>query len=479
MKQHNRLEQRIGTRLSQQQIRYVKMLELNTEELEEAVAHELADNPALEAVTDDEKPPLQLTDDGQEFSETSEDLRRADYANAEEIPHSGFRIDRNRNAGNYDFTPADNSESLYDVLNRQIDVRRLKPDVARMAHYIIGSLDSNGYLRRPLRDITDDLLFGEGIEVDPDVAQEALEAVRSLEPAGIGAFDLRDCLLLQIRALPPSQVSRDALRIIEDCFEEFAMNHLHKIISKLKITDHDARNAIDLIRSLNPKPGSALGSGHGELSQAIIPDFNIDNTDGKLTISLNNNVPELRIEESFSEAVRAMHAHAANKAAKKGKEFITSRYNDARDFIRLIRQRQQTLFSVMTAIAQIQHDYFLSEDSHDLKPMMIKDISALTGLDMSVISRATNNKYVSTPSGIFPLRYFFSDAIGAEGDEFTQREAMEEIKALVDAEDKRHPLSDEKIHKLLEQKGYPMSRRTVAKYRDRAGIPVTRLRKQS
>ena len=367
------LDQRLSMRLSAQQLRFVKLLEFNAPELEEAIERELEDNPALEAT---EPAPVA----------------------ADELPR--YRFDARNSSpddyADYDFTPADTSDTLYDSLRRQLSERRLTGKVKEAAEYIIDSLDPNGYLRRPLNSLIDDMAFGPGIEVTTQEAQEALETVRDLEPHGIGAYDLKDCLRLQLLYLPDSVTRRDALEILDSQFEAFSMKHSHKIVSNLKIGKERVKEAIDLILSLNPKPGASVGSG-SEAANVIVPDLIVDNEGGELTVSLNSRIPELAINKTFTEAVAEMNEAADRKKARTGKEFIFTRYNDARDFIRVLRQRQETLINVMTAILQIQNEFFLTEDIYRLKPMMLKDISAITGYDFSVISRATNNKYVATP----------------------------------------------------------------------------------
>ena len=378
------------------------------------------------------------------------------------------------------FVPADESESLYDHLYAQLSERRLLPKVELAARYIIGNLDSNGYLNRSLENLVNDMAFGPGIDVNDTEAHEALDAVRSLEPSGIGAFDLRDCLELQLLALPPAQDRDDALRIMREAYEAFTMKHKHRIISQLHISEKRVDAALSLILSLNPKPGNALGSDPSDEANIIIPDFIVNNEDGEITITLNNKIPELQIEQSFDQAMANLERTAKGRP-KKGSEFIVSRYNDARDFIRVLTQRQQTMMSVMSAIVKIQKEYFLTEDVYKLRPMMIKNVAELTGLDLSVISRATTNKFVATPWGIFPLRFFFSDSIGEtaeDGNAATNRKIEAEIAAMVESEDKRHPLSDQRIMEEMTARGYDVSRRTVAKYRDRQGIPVARLRKK-
>lgn len=438
------------------QLRFVKLLELTAPELEETVDKELEDNPALEAI---------------DAPETDADIPRYRF-NARNTSPDDF--------SDFEFSPPDNSESLYDSLQRQLDEKNLAPAIEKAARYIIGSLDSNGYLRRPLHSLVNDMAFGPGIEVTQEEAREALAAVQSLEPFGVGAADLRECLLLQVRQLPPSQTKADAIDILEQQFEAFTMKHSHRIISGLKLSKERTKEAIDLILGLNPKPGASVGG--GDIPDVIVPDLIVSNEDGELSVSVNSRIPELAIDRTFSEAVREMENNASEKRDNKGQEFILTRYNDAKDFIRILRQRQETLINVMTAIMKIQHDYFTTEDVYRLKPMMIKDIAAITGFDFSVISRATTNKYVATPWGVFPLRFFFSDTIGEEsGDDaepLTNRKIEAEISAIVEKEDKRHPLSDEQIRKIMEERGFDVSRRTVAKYRDRKGIPVARLRKE-
>ena len=451
------LDQRLSMRLSAQQLRFVKMLEFNAPELEEAVEREIEDNPALEVVEEPENVDKELPRYRTSINNSSPD----DYSD-------------------YDFSPPDTGESLYDCLLRQLSERDIPEKVRLAATYVIGNLDSNGYLHLPIPAIVNDMAFGPGIDITEDDARRALDIVRDLEPYGVGATDLRECLMIQLRHLSDSQPKEDALKIIESQFEAFSMKHTHRIITGLKIDKERVRRAIDLILTLNPKPGASINSDAGN-TNIIIPDLVISTEDGILSVATNNRIPELAIDRSFSEAVREMESGERRKA-KRGSEFITSRYNDARDFIKILRQRQETLITVMTAIMKIQHEYFMTQDVYRLKPMMIKDISAMTGLDLSVISRATNNKYVATPWGIFPLRFFFSDSIGEEGDDaaetLTNRKIEAEICALVEKEDKQHPLSDEKIRQEMEAKGYDVSRRTVAKYRDRQGIPVARLRKE-
>lgn len=475
MAQTLQLGTRIVTHITQQQLRFVELLELTAPELDEEVERELESNPALEVV-----------DPGAERD------RRIDDAGPRYMRH----LSSGASDGDLpDFTPPDNSESLYDVLLEEIDQRKLTPEVRDLAGYIVGNLDSNGYLRRPLALIIEDLGVSQGRDIDPAMAQEAYEAVRSLDPAGVGAENLRDCLLLQLRRMPGSRARRNAIRILEEMFEAFSMRHSHRIISALKLKREEMEEANALILTLNPKPGAAFGGMAETAAGVIVPDYNVSREDGQLFISLNNRIPELAIEESFSEAMRGLDLRRGRP--KKGTEFVRDRYKRAGEFIQLLRQRQATMMAIMTAIVNHQKEYFETGDVYTLRPMMIKDIERATGCDKSVVSRATNNKYVSTPWGaVMSLRDFFSDNVTsghrsaeAEGTDapqgtaetqevLTNRQIEAVIQELVDHEDKRHPLSDEKIKDELVGRGYDVSRRTVAKYRDRKGILVARLRKQ-
>lgn len=470
--QNLRMETRLGLRLTQQQLRFVKLLEMTAPELDEAVDRELADNPALEAGDRAEAAELTAVVGQNQTSESDVRTRQQYIGFSSQTPHTD------------DYIAADNEDNLYDSLYRQLGEKDLPPGIATAAEYIIGSLDPNGYLQRTPQQLADDMAFGPGLDATPAMVSEALDVVKSLEPYGVGASDLRECLRLQLVRLRPSQTRDDAIGIIDRHFDAFTMKHLHRIISGMHIDSDRASRAINLIRSLNPKPGSSIDNGSG--AGTIIPDAMITTDEGDIRIILNNRIPELRIDQSFRQAVDDLERTRKNRTSPraektaKGNEFITSRYDDAREFIRILSQRQHTMLSVVTAIVSHQKEYFLTQDVYTLRPMMIKDISAATGLDLSVISRATTNKYIATPWGIFPLRFFFSDSIGDEEgtDALTNRKMEAEIAAIVGTEDKRHPLSDEKIRQEMLGRGFDVSRRTVAKYRDRQGIPVARLRKE-
>lgn len=446
-------------RLSPMQVRYVRMLEMNQQEAEDAVERELADNPAL--ALDEESGPAVAADHSRETAS----WRQARDVSADETAPVWTR-------------QADDSVSIYDFLEEQLRERDMTDEDSFLARYIVGNLDANGYLQRSVAAMTDDLAFGPGIEVSPGQMKQAMEVVRSLDPPGVGAVDLRDALLLQLRRMPESAVVADALRIIEECFEAFTMKHTHRIVSQLKMDAGRVEKAVGLIVSLNPKPGSAVGSGRDDVARPIVPDFVVDvYPEGEISVGLPSGIPELAIEQGFVSAVKLMERNRQRRKDSDA-EFVMSRYNDARDFIEILRQRRDTLYAVMTAVSARQKEYLLTGDEHTLRPLGLKDIAADTGYDVSTVSRATAGKYAATPYGVLPLRFFFSEGYGDDGDAVSARAVQAALRAIVRGEDKRHPFSDERLCAMLLEKGYEVSRRTVAKYRDRLGIPVARLRKE-
>lgn len=462
-------------RLTQQQFQFVRLLELSAPEFDEAVERELEANPALEAIPEVVSQP-----------ESSD--QNASAPREPDMPYYLYGHQRfDGDISDYEApVVTDDGETLYDHLRRQIRERDIPERVARVAEYIVGNLDSNGYLQRPVSGIINDLAFNHGVEIDESCAREAFDVVRSLDPSGVCAENLRDCLLLQLAekraqnacASVADESVADALAILTDYFEAYSMRHTHKIISGLHLSAERMAAANEVITSLNPKPGSSFGGGRGDGVSVVTPDLRVYSDDGGLHVCVNTRYPELRVDDSFDQAVRSMESRRGK--ARKGNEYILANFDSARDFIALVGRRQEMLRNVMTAIVKLQKDYFDTGDVYHLKPMMIKDVSALTGYDLSAVSRSTNNKYVETPWGaVMPLRAFFSEDKSAEdsGETLTNRQIEAQISAIVDAEDKKHPLSDEKIRQAMLSRGYDLSRRTIAKYRDRQGILVARLRK--
>lgn len=468
------LTQKLQQRLSPLQMRFVRLLEMNGPEIEEEVRREVDDNPALEVVTDGPEPSAEG-----DFNESSEDLQLADYRNEDEIPSYRFEA-RNRSRDDAYFEPVAVAEesSLSESLMEQLAETDVTPLDLQIARYIIGNLDDNGYLTRTLDQILDDLAINAGIEVDMDHLRELVRRVRALDPPGICAYDLRDCLALQLRRLAPTDARNLALEIVDHYFDVFSLRHFDRLAAMLGVSKEQLREAVDIIRTLNPKPGGQVGGNTGDDKlRHIIPDFNIETDGDKLTLTLVNNLPELTIEESYVSDGNEFMAGSTERNRKDAQAFITRKREDATEFIDLLRLRQETLYRVMEAILKYQHDFFMTEDESKLRPMILKDIAAMTGYDLSVISRATAGKYVATPGGIYPLKFFFNEKVNADEDS-SSREILAVIREIIDAEDHHDPLNDDALMQKLAERGYDLARRTVAKYRERLGIPVARLRKQ-
>lgn len=476
---HLAQEQKLQQRLSPQQVQFVRLLEMSRPEMEDEVRHEIEDNPAIEAVDNRDTESLP-TEDGGKFEESAEDMQRADYKNDDEIP--SYRLEAsNRSADDKIYEPVVVSESsLLDYLSEQINERDLTETQQKIADYIIGNIDDNGYLTRPVAAIADDIVFQTGMDVGESDVDNVLQMIRDLDPAGIGATDLRDCLLLQLERLGGNRRNMLAYEIIDKYFPEFSKKHYDRIISAMGITQSEFKDALETIRSLNPKPGSLFTGGDSDNSQHIIPDFSVEVDNGKITLTLLNNIPELQIEESFQAMYDNLSSRKpANRNEEEANTFVKDKYESATTFIKMLRQRQETLFNTMRAIVECQKEFFLTEDESALKPMVLKDIAAITGYDISVVSRATAGKYVITQRGIYPLRFFFNEGLRHEsGEDVSSREIQAELKKIIGSEDKKKPYSDEQLCSMLQAKGYEIARRTIAKYREKLGIPVARLRKE-
>lgn len=464
-------QQALQQRMNIQNVALGRLLEMNMVQFEDEVRRELDDNPALElknGETDKE------TDD---FNETPEQLQLADYADADDIPY--YKLEAlNHEAGGTAFDPAsvmpDDSDSVLDILLRRLsNETELQPDELNVARYIIGNLDSNGYLTRSLEDIADDMAINEGIEVSRNKLIKAFEAVRALEPAGIGAIDLRDCLLLQLDRLELTPEVLTAILIIKDNFELFAKKHYDRLGNAVGTSASDLERALRLIQSLNPKPAASL-AGTPDSSPHIIPDFilDYDAMTELFTVSLSGRQPDLGIEESFS----ATH-QAGERGSSEADAFIKKKRDEATSFIKLAEMRGATLLAIAKTIVSKQSAFFASGDPAEIRPMILKDISAVTGLDISIISRAVAGKYILAPHGVYPLKYLFNERSSASSDT-SSLEILEAIKKLINSEDKSSPLTDQELTEKLQASGYDIARRTVAKYRERLGYPVGRLRKQ-
>ncbi|MEO5603812.1 MAG: RNA polymerase factor sigma-54 [Cyclobacteriaceae bacterium] len=477
------LNQSLQQKLSPQQIQFIKLLQVPTAELENRIEEELEINPALEE--GEEKEVQEDPNSEEEVPEpttTEEEVDIKDYLQDDD--YSGYKMQGDGDDGEERDMPIPMSTSLHEMLMNQLDYLGLDEKDFPIGKQLVGSIESDGYIRRDLESIVNDLAFSQGIETTAEDVERILKKIQnSFDPPGIAARDLQECLLLQLDRMDNGHNIDVAVakKIITECFDEFTKKHYQKIQKKLDTEDEDfVRDAIELIVKLNPKPGGGSTASMVK-NQYIIPDFILTNTNSKLELALNSrNAPELRISRSYTEMFKAYHK--SNKRDKKLKEavtFVKQKLDAAKWFIDAIKQRQQTLLRTMKAIVDFQYDFFLEGDETKLKPMILKDIASMINMDISTVSRVASSKAIQTDFGIFPLKYFFSEGISTDsGEEVSSREVKQIIKDIIGSEDKDKPFSDDKLEKILNDKGYNIARRTVAKYREQLNIPVARLRKE-
>ena len=478
------LHQSLQQKLSPQQIQFIKLLQVPTAELEARVEEELELNPLLEEGSPDgeDEPTPEEPEPAEETPAQDEDLDIKDYLRDDD--YAGYKTYSDGDEDEEDREmPLAMASSLHETLLTQLGYLKLSDRQLAIGRQLIGSIEGDGYIRRDLDAIVNDLAFSQGIETDHEEVEEVLRKIQGFDPAGIAARNLRECLMLQLERMDDGQdvdviVAR---RIIQECYDEFTKKHYPKIQKKLDLDDEDyIKDAIELIVRLNPKPGGETMSGMVK-NQYVIPDFILTNNNGKLDLALNSrNAPELRISRSYSDMFQAYDkSDKRDKKLKEAVSFVKQKLDAARWFIEAIRQRQHTLLRTMRAIIDFQYEYFLDGDETKLRPMILKDIAQIINMDISTVSRVASSKTVQTDFGTLPLKYFFSEGIATDsGEEVSSREVKKIIQDLIAEEDKQKPLSDEKIEELLNQKGYNIARRTVAKYREQLNIPVARLRKQ-
>lgn len=478
------LSQSLSQKLSPQQIQFIKLLQVPTAELDTRIEEELEINPALEEGKDEDSENSQDEfEDNYEDDSAQEDrdVNIDDYLDDE---YGGYKMqgDGNYNPDEEDREiPISSQSSLHEQLVSQLSFLKLDDRQRIIGNQLIGSIENDGYIRRELEAIINDLAFSQNIETDVDELEEILRKIQTFDPAGIASRNLQECLVLQLerKEHPEDPTVINALRIIHECFEEFTKKHYSKIQKKCDLTDEQTKDAVNLITKLNPKPG---GVADGLVrTQYIIPDFILTNTAGKMEITLNSrNAPELRVSRSYSEMFDAYDK--SDKKDKKLKEtvtFVKQKLDSAKWFIDAIKQRQNTLLRTMEAILTYQKEFFIDGDETNLRPMILKDIAERIDMDISTVSRVANSKAIQTEFGVYPLKYFFSEGIATDsGEDVSNREVKSVLQAMVDAEDKKRPLSDDKLVKMLNKKGYNIARRTVAKYREQLQIPVARLRKE-
>jgi RNA polymerase sigma-54 factor len=478
------LSQKLSQKLSPQQIQLMKLIQLPLQDLEQRIKEELETNPALEEESDvyDEPDDFSSETDGdsEERIET-DDIDIDQYLSDDEIPE--YRLKSNNYSPDDDAyeAPVVTTSTFYESLYEQLGWKKLSEDDIKLARYLVGNLDEDGYLRRELSSITDDLAFSMGIMTTEEKLHRLLMVIQTLDPAGVGARDLQECLHLQIKRKKDTKEVALARTIIDDFFNEFTRKHYDKIVHRLDISEDELKQALDIIGKLSPRPGNSVESGR-TISQAITPDFIISIVEGDLELTLNaRNAPELNVSGEYKNMLESYKAQGKKKDKRvtEAAQFVKQKLDAAKWFIEAIQQRQQTLLITMSSIMNYQKDYFLSGDEKDLRPMILKDIAEEINMDISTVSRVANSKYVLTPYGTFLVKEFFSESMtNDEGEEVSTREIKKILEESVAEEDKRKPLTDEKLAKLLKDKGYPIARRTIAKYREQLDIPVARLRKE-
>ena len=471
------LQQKLQQRISPQQIQLIKLMELPAIELEERIKHELEENPALEeedAFCDEEG--LDSREDTAE-----EDILLGDYRNEDDIPD--YKLQEVRGVEQRREYVAQNlSKSLYESLTEQLGLRELTGEERAIGEQIIGNIDDDGYLRRSLADITDDIAFTLGIEVSENEVEKVLKEVQDLEPAGIASKDLRESLLTQLAKKEQKEVVVLAYRVIDRHFDEFTKRHYDKIMRHLRIGDEAMKAVLQEIQSLSPKPGNVVEDGYdGRMSQ-IIPDFIIESNNGKLLLSLNNsNIPQLKVSREYREMINDFAGNEQNRTPERKEAllFVKQKLDAAQWFIDAIRQRHETLLRTMTAIMEMQYDFFLTGDEAAIKPMILKDVADKTGYNISTVSRVSNSKYVECEYGVYPLKSLFSESMPTDsGEEVSAIEIKALLKSFIEKEDKKKPYTDEALAEKMKEQGYVIARRTIVKYREQLGIPIARLRKE-
>lgn len=485
------LQLRLSQKLSPQQIQLMKLIQLPTQAFEQRLKEEMVENPALESgKEDDYEADDEFANDRDDYDDDYDDYDNdrieADDINIDEYLSDDETPNYKTQANNYSDDDEDKTmpfaaqvsfhQSLIDQLNTFI----LTDSEREIAEFLVGSIDDMGYIRRSIPDMVDDMAFTQGIYTDEKTVEHILHLIHQLEPAGVGARDLQECLLLQLRFKTPTAATELAIDILENQFDAFTKKHYDKLLQKYDINQEQLRKAIDEIERLNPKPGGAYESSSKPVEH-VVPDFTIRIVDGELELSLNGrNAPELHVSKDYQEMLQG-YKEARNKSAqqKDAVQFIKQKLDSAKWFIDAIRQRQETLYVTMNAIMHYQQEYFLDGDESKLRPMILKDIAETIGLDISTVSRVANSKYVETPYGTKLIKEFFSEAMkNDQGEDVSTIEIKKILQTVIEEEDKRKPLPDDRLAEILKDKGYPIARRTIAKYREQMDIPVARMRKK-
>ena len=464
------LELKQTQKLSPLQIQTIKLIELPQQELEQRIRKELEENPVL----DEELP------SNDEEEQAPREVSLSDYKEDDYVPSYRLRSDLyNRNEERPQYNTFSVKESFTQSLKDQLGYRNLTEHQYSVASFLIGSLDDDGYLRRSLDTIVDDLSFRANVETDEQEVEQMLKVIQEFEPAGVGARNLQECLLLQMKTVRKSPEAELAVKILKHYFSEFSNKHYHKIMSRMGISQEELKAAMSKILKLNPSPGGQIDDTYSDQAQQIIPDFLLEYRDGKLLLSMPRfSVPELKVNKKYAELLMEA-ANSSEREKKEAATFVKKKLDSAKWFVEAIKQRHNTLSHTMQAIVDYQREYFMDGEETHLKPMVLKDIAEKTGFDISTISRVVNSKYIETHFGIFSLKYFFSEGLeNQEGEEVSTRELKKVLQECVDTENKRKPLTDDELVDIMSEKGYKVARRTIAKYRDQLGIPKARLRKE-
>lgn len=469
------LKQELGLKqvqkLSPLQIQTIKLIELPIQDLEQRIRKELEENPVL-----DDETPESKDEDGEE---QPREVSLSDIKEDDSIPDYKLRVNNYGKDERPEYNTFSVKESFTQSLMEQLGFRNLSEHQHDIAAFIIGSLDEDGYLRRDIDSLVDDLAFRMNIETTPEEVEKMLHIIQEFDPPGIGARDLRECLLIQLKGLKQTPDVINAQRILTDWFQEFSNKHFQKIMTRLNLSQNEMKAAMARIVKLNPSPGGQIDDSYNDQAQQIVPDFILSLENGELKLTMPRfSIPEIRINKKYADLLMDA-ANSSERQKKEAATFVKQKMDSAKWFVEALKQRHNTLLSTMQAIIDYQHDYFMDGDESHLKPMVLKDIASKTGFDISTISRVVNSKYIETHFGIFPLKYFFSEGLeNQQGEEVSTRELKKVLQDFVDKEDKHKPLTDDELVTLMNEKGYKVARRTIAKYRDQLNIPKARLRKE-
>ena len=479
---NQKLQLKLSQKLSPQQIQLMKLIQLSTLEFEQRLSTEIEENPALDTINENqeqEKDDFELDDSFENEDANNDEIDISDYLSDDDIPEYNLRSN-NYSEENETAIPYASGTSFNQYLKSQLHSFSFDDKDLKIAEFIVGSLDQFGYLRRDLIDISDDLAFSLGIDVNESQIQKILDKIYLLDPPGVGAKNLQECLLIQLKRKKYTKQISNAIKIIEDLFDEFSKRHFDKVKSKLNISSDELKESISEIEKLNPKPGGGYNE-NIKINSSIVPDFTIEIIDGEIKLKLNSrNAPDLYVSEEYKNMLSGYsESKEKTKSQKDAVLFIKQKLDSAKWFIEAIKQRNQTLIMTMSAIINFQKEYFLSGDEKKLKPMILKDIAEEITMDISTISRVANSKYVDTPYGIKLIKSFFSEGIkNSKGEDISTIEVKKTLESIIDNEDKKKPFTDDQLTKLLNKEGYPIARRTVAKYREMIGASVARLRKK-